>query len=236
MRKDRKITPPFFEIGPKNYLYGKQIVELAKIADEASEKYQVQVIFTTPYVNIEEVARVTKNIFVFAPHMDAIPVGRGLACVLPEAVKAAGADGVMLNHAERPLDLGTLCSTVKRAKELDLKTIVCADSMTEVRAVAQIGPDVIIAEPTELIGTGKRGDISYVSSSVEVVRNINKDIQVLVGAGISCGQDVYDVIRAGADATGSSSGIVKADNMEAMVHEMLSAARRAWDQRMTIER
>jgi len=233
MQKDAKITPPFFEIGPKNYLYGKQIIELAKIADEASEKYQVQVIFTTPYVNIEEVKRVTRNIWVFAPHMDAIPVGRGLACVLPEALKAAGADGVMLNHAERPLDLSTLCSTINRAKEVELKTIVCADSMAEIRAVAELGPDIIIAEPTELIGTGKRGDIDYVSSSVEAVRNINNDIHVLVGAGISCGQDVYDVIQAGADATGASSGIVKADNMEAMVHEMLSAAKHAWDQRIT---
>lgn len=232
MREGRKIVPPFFEIGPKNYLYGEQIIELAKIADEASEKYQVQVIFTAPYVNIEEVARVTKNIFVFAPHMDDIPVGRGLACVLPEAIKAAGADGVMLNHAERSLELRTLCSTVERARELDLKTIVCADSITEMKAISQIGPDIIIAEPTELIGTGKRGDIGYVSSSVETIRSINKDIQVLVGAGISCGQDVYDVIYAGADATGSSSGIIRADDMEAMVHEMLSAARRAWDDRM----
>ena len=35
----------------------------------------------------------------FAQHMDYLPVGRGLGSV-SEAVKAAGAVGVMLNHAE----------------------------------------------------------------------------------------------------------------------------------------
>ena len=36
-----KIKAPFFEIGPKSYLYGDQILDLAKAADAASEKYGV---------------------------------------------------------------------------------------------------------------------------------------------------------------------------------------------------
>ena len=32
MTRKRKLEPPFFEIGPKNYLYGDQIVELARMA------------------------------------------------------------------------------------------------------------------------------------------------------------------------------------------------------------
>ena len=34
------IKAPFFEIGPKSYLYGDQILELAQAADAASDKYQ----------------------------------------------------------------------------------------------------------------------------------------------------------------------------------------------------
>jgi triosephosphate isomerase len=33
--------------------------------------------------------------------MDPLPIGKGNGTVLPEAVKAAGAVGVLLNHAEK---------------------------------------------------------------------------------------------------------------------------------------
>jgi len=225
------LKPPFFEIGPKNYLFGDQILDLARIADEAAAKYDVRVIYTTPYADIRRVAENVKNIKVFAPHMDDIPVGRGLACVLGESLKAAGAVGVMLNHAERPLPASTLVRTLNRARELGLMSIVCADSMTETRAVAQMHPDLMITEPNELVGTGQAADLSYVKTSVDAIQSIDPNIGILVGGGISNGTDVYNTIMAGADATGSSSGIVKAADPGAMVHEMLAAVRQAWDER-----
>ena len=231
MVRHLKLEPPFFEIGPKDYMFGDQILDLARIADEAAEKYDVRVIFTTPYADIRRVAENVKNLKVFAPHMDDIPVGRGLACVLGESLKAAGAVGVMLNHAERPLPSSTLVRTLNRARELDLMTIVCADSMDETRAVAQLHPDLMITEPTELIGTGQAADLSYVKTSVDAITAIDPNIGILVGGGISSGTDVYNTIMAGANATGSSSGIVKAADPGAMIHEMLSALRQAWDER-----
>ena len=33
-----KIKAPFFEIGPKSYLYGQDVIDLAIAADKASEK------------------------------------------------------------------------------------------------------------------------------------------------------------------------------------------------------
>ena len=38
-----KINVPFFEIGPKSYLYGDDVLELALAADKASEKYGVDI-------------------------------------------------------------------------------------------------------------------------------------------------------------------------------------------------
>ncbi len=231
MMRHLKLEPPFFEIGPKNYLFGKQVLDLARIADKAAEKYDVRVIFTTPYANIEKVASSTRNLKIFAPHMDSIPVGCGLACVLAESIKSAGAVGVMLNHAERPLSISTLAKTLLRARQLDLMSIVCADSMVETRAVAQLYPDLMITEPTELIGTGQACDMTYVKQSFDAVIGVNPNIGVLVGGGVSGGDDVYRIIMAGADATGSSSGIAKASDPGAMVHEMLAALRAAWDER-----
>ena len=147
------IRAPFFEIGPKSYLYGQDVVDLAIAADKASEKYGVDIIFTTPIVSISAVKAATKHIHVFAPHMDPLEPGRGLADILPESLVAAGAEGVMLNHVEKPLTLGVLKKTIERAKEVGLTTIVCADSIVEASMIAKLDPDIIVAEPSELIGT-----------------------------------------------------------------------------------
>ncbi|MBR6374542.1 MAG: triose-phosphate isomerase [Victivallales bacterium] len=231
MIKNCTIKAPFFEIGPKSYLYGNDVIELAKAADAASEKYNVDVIFTTPVVEIARVKAATKRIHVFAPHMDPLRPGRGLADTLPESLVAAGAEGVMLNHCEKPLTLSVLKETIARADEVGLATIVCADSLAEASMIAMLKPNIIVAEPSELIGTGVSVGPEYVEAATRAVKDVNPDILVLTAAGIANGQDVYNTIKAGADATGSSSGVAKAKDRAAMVDEMLAAVRKAWDER-----
>ncbi len=225
------IQAPFFEIGPKSYLYGDDILSLALAADAASEKYRVDIIFTCPVVDIRRVKEATKYIHVFAPHMDPIPVGRGLADILPESLVAAGAEGVMLNHAEKPVSFEVLAKTLDRAKEVGLSTIVCADSLAEAGRIATLKPDIIVAEPSELIGTGVSVGPEYVTAATRAVKDVDSDILVLTAAGIANGTDVYNTIIAGADATGSSSGVAKAADRAAMVDEMIAALRKAWDVR-----
>ena len=227
----KAVKLPFFEIGPKSYLYGDDILDLALAADAASEKYGVDIIFTTPVVDIRRVREATKHIHVFAPHMDPIEPGRGLADILPESLVAAGADGVMLNHVEKPVTFEVLEATIKRANEVGLTTIVCADSMADAAKIATLAPDIIVAEPSELIGTGVSVGKEYVEAATKSVKDVNENILVLTAAGISNGEDVYNTIIAGADATGSSSGVAKAADRAAMVDEMIAAVRKAWDER-----
>ncbi|MBO5937886.1 MAG: triose-phosphate isomerase [Clostridia bacterium] len=227
----KAVKLPFFEIGPKSYLYGDDILDLALAADAASEKYGVDIIFTTPVVDIRRVREATKHIHVFAPHMDPIVPGRGLADILPESLVAAGADGVMLNHVEKPVTFEVLAETIARANEVGLTTIVCADSMADAAKIATLAPDIIVAEPSELIGTGVSVGPEYVEAATKSVKEVNPDILVLTAAGISNGEDVYNTIIAGADATGSSSGVAKAADRAAMVDEMIAAVRKAWDER-----
>lgn len=225
-----KIKPPFFEVGPKAIIYGEAMLKLAKVIDATAMKYDVDVIVTPQYTDIPLLAQNTERILVFAQHMDPLRPGRGLGSVLPEAVKAAGAVGVMLNHAEKPLTLEVVKETIARADEVGLATIVCANTVEDVRAIAKMGPNLIVAEPTDLIGTGTTSDSNYVLDTIATVRAINPDIMVLQGAGISNGQDVYNTIKLGAQATGSTSGILKAADPEAMVEEMLYNLRKAWDE------
>ena len=77
MKQGCSIKAPFFEIGPKSYLFGQDVIDLAVAADEASKKYDVDIIFTTPIVEIARVKAATSRIHVFAPHMDPLRPGRG---------------------------------------------------------------------------------------------------------------------------------------------------------------
>lgn len=230
MYKNYKIRAPYFEVGPKCIMWGERMLKLSKTIDQIAYKYDLDVIVTPQYADIRLIAENTQYIHVYAQHMDSLRPGRGLGSVLPESLKEAGAVGVMLNHAEKKLTLEEVKAAIARADEVGLATIVCADTVEEIKNIAALGPNLIVAEPTELIGTGVASDMGYVRDTIAAVNAINPDIMVLQGAGISGPEDVANVIRAGALATGCTSGILKADNPEAAAEEMLYALRKTWDE------
>ncbi len=225
------IDPPFFEIGPKAYLYGAEVLFLARQADEASLKHDVRIIFTPQVVDIPLLAHGTKNILIFAQHMDDLEIGRGVGSILPEAVKAAGAVGVLLNHVERRLSQEVIERTIRRADTVGLATMVCADTIEDAVMIARMQPNIVLVESPALIGAGGRDEFAKkeINRINQSIWDINPEIRVLHGAGIQSGQDVYDVIAAGAQATGSTSGIILAQDPPAMLDEMIHAVRSAWD-------
>ena len=227
----RKIRTPYFEIGTKNYIYGDKVLEYAIAADKAAEKYDIDVLFITPAVEIRRVVENTKNLIVLAPYMDTLRPGRGMADILPEALKAAGAEGVVVNHCEKPMSLPQIKATIERANELDMLVFACADSVAETKAIAQLGPDIINPEPSELIGGAGGGvsDMGYVEEVIREIKKINPDILVEQAAGITNGEEVYDFIMAGSEAAGAASGIMNAKDPIAMIDEMIAATRRAAD-------
>ena len=232
MVKNYKISTPFFEFGPKAYLYGDKLLELMKKIDTYAEKYDMDVIADVQTTDLRLIAENTSDrIHVYSQHMDSIPVGRGMGTILPEAVKATGAVGVLLNRAECKLTLDEIKKAIERADEVGLATIVCADTEEEIKAVAKMNPNIVVAEPSELIGTGISVGREYVDACIELVKSVNPEIMVLPSAGISCGQDCYNIIMAGADGSGSSSGICKAEDPAAMAEEMMAAVRKAYDER-----
>ncbi len=224
-----KIRTPFFEIGTKNYIYGDDVLALAKVADIAAKKYDIDVLFICPCTDIRRVVENTENLIVLAPYMDTLRPGRGMADILPESLKAAGAQGVVVNHCEKPMSLPSIKKTIDRAAELDMLSFACADSIAEAKAIAQLGPDIINPEPTDIIGSGTASDMSYVKASIDAISAINPNILVEQAAGITTGDQVYDFIMAGSAAAGSASGILNSADPHAMVDEMIAAVRRAAD-------
>jgi len=224
------IRTPYFEIGTKNYVYGDTLLEYAIAADKAAEKYDIDVLFICPAVEIRRVAENTKHLIVLAPYMDTLRPGRGMADVLPEGLKAAGAVGVVINHCEKPMSLPQMKATIDRARELDMLVFACADTLAEAKAIAQLHPDIINPEPSEIIGGGNGvSPMAYVKDSIRVIKDIYPDIMVEQAAGITNGQQVYDFIMAGSEAAGAASGIMNAKDPIAMIDEMIAATRRAAD-------
>lgn len=218
-----KVRAPFLIVNPKSYLYGEESLKLAKAADQAAEETGAEVLFTCPFSDLRYIRENTKRVIVTAQHMDSLRPGRGMGHVLPESLKAAGADAVFLNHAENPLTVCELAACIRRARELDMATVVCADSVAEGLAVAKFDPDILLCEPTELIGTGHVADNSYVIEATSKIREINPKILVMIASGVSTADDVYHVIRLGADGTGATSGILKAPDPGVRVMEMARA-------------
>ncbi len=225
------IRIPYFEIGTKNYIFGDTVLAYAKAADAAAEKYDIDVLFIAPAVDIRRITENTSRLIVLAPYMDTLRPGRGMADILPESLKAAGAKGVVVNHCEKPMSLPAIKKTIDRARELDFLVFACADTIEEAKAIAQLHPDIINPEPTELIGgtCGGVSDMRYVKESIRVIKAIDPDIMVEQAAGITNGQQVYDFIMAGSEAAGAASGIMNAKDPLAMIDEMIAATRRAAD-------
>lgn len=223
----RKIRTPFFETGVKNYIYGDAVLDYAVKVEEAARRWKVEALFIAPYTDIREVRRLCPSLVILAPYMDVLEPGRGMAAVLPEAIKAAGADGVVINHAEKPVSLAQVFQTVARANQLDLLSFVCADTIAEAEALAHCKPDILNPEPTELIGSGQVSDFGYVRQVTEAIHRVDQEILVEQAAGITTAQQVYDFIMGGSQGAGAASGILKADDPELLLNQMMSAVARA---------
>jgi triosephosphate isomerase len=222
-----KIRTPFLVVNPKSYLYGKRSLDLALAADKIAKETGIEMFFTCPFADIRYISENTTNVIVTAQHMESLKPGRGMGHVLPESLKEAGAKAVFLNHAENPMTVAELSKTIERARELDIKTIVCTDSVSEAVALSKFNPDIILAEPTELIGTGKTADNSYVIETTEKIREMSPNTLVMIASGVTTAEDVYNVIKLGADGTGGTNGILGAKDPKKRIEEWAEAMVRA---------
>ena len=218
-----QLRTPFFCVNPKAYLYGEDSLKLALVADRLAAMYDIDIFFTVQHVDAYQIASKTENLIVTVQHMDDLEPGTGMGFILPEALVQAGVQATFLNHAEHPITYNKLKKTIERAKQIGLKTIVCADSLEEGKAVALLEPTVIVCEPADLIGTGKTSDRSYMERTNQAIKEISKDICVLQAAGISTAEDVRQALISGADGTGGTSGIVCANDPETVLTQMIQA-------------
>ena len=228
------VRPPVFEIGLKGYCWGAAAVRLAVEADRLAAETGVSIVYDPQAVDIPAVAAATRRLLVFAQHMDPVAPGRGVGAVLPEAIREAGAVGTLLNHSERRMSHDEIARAIERARSVGLATLVFADSPEEAAAFARLRPDIVLAEPPDLIAGGvSAGNVmaGFVAESVAAVKGEDPTILVMSGAGVNGPDDVEQMMRLGLDGTGSSSGILKANDPVAVMRAMVGATARAWAER-----
>ena len=203
---------------------GDKALDLAVLMDKIAEETGVSMAIAVQSTDIIMCAKKV-NMPVFAEHIDPIKPGSHTGWTLPEAVKAAGAMGTLINHSEHRLKIADIDVCITRAKELELDHIVCSNNVTTSKAIAVFSPNFVAVEPPELIG----GDISVttadpdvISETVDVVKDIDKNVKILCGAGVKNGKDVAKAVELGADGVLLASGIVKAKNRDAVIHDLAS--------------
>jgi len=203
---------------------GVKALEIAKLMDKISQETGSSMAIAVQATDISLCAK-DVSIPVFAEHIDPVKPGSHTGWTLPEAVKEAGAIGTLINHSEHRLKLADIDICITRAKELGLDHIVCTNNVATSKAAATFSPNFIAVEPPELIG----GDISVttadpdiVSSSVEAVKAIDKNVKVLCGAGVKNGKDVAKSIELGADGVLLASGVVKEKDKERVIRDLAS--------------
>ena len=122
-----EFSDPILLINFKTYLEstGKRAIELSKKAETVGKDQGVKVAVAPQFCDIEQVST-SVDIPVYAQHIDAVAPGAYTGHVLAESVKAAGADGTLINHSERQLLLRDIDKSVERARSAGLMTVICA--------------------------------------------------------------------------------------------------------------
>ncbi len=199
---------------------GERSVQVSKAIAEAGEEKDVGVGVSPQYADLYRVTDEV-DIPVYAQHVDSLEPGRGTGYLLPEAAEKAGAVGSLVNHSERRLELDEIESIVERLREIDSTSIVCAEDADAAADVAEFSPDMVAVEPPELIGTGRsvsQVKPEIIEDTVEKVHDVDSDVDVLCGAGVSTGEDVKIALELGAKGILIASAVVKADDpKEAMI-------------------
>jgi len=202
---------------------GKRALELAKIADDVAGRCDDYIAIAVTSLDLAEIVKEV-SIDVFAQHVDAVDFGSHTGRINAEMIKEKGAKGSLVNHSERRLRLADIEHIVSKLRELSLTSVVCTNNVATTAAASALKPDYVAVEPPELIGTGipvSKAEPEVVENSVKAAKNVNPEVKVLCGAGITCHEDYVAALDLGAEGVLLASGIVKAKDRKAALEELV---------------
>lgn len=199
----------------KTYRQGKRVERLVKLIEKYDKKAVVCLGASDLHLTRGASVRV------FAQHVDYQEKGKSTGFLIPEAIKSEGARGSLLNHSEHRVSLDVIRATLKRCAKLNLKVIVCASSLDEVKEVKKLRPYAIAFEDPRFIGTKKSVTKYGFGDVLAFVGLLNgSSIIPICGAGINSAEDYSEALGLGCKGVLISSAVVDARNPAKLLEEI----------------
>ncbi|MFO7836050.1 MAG: triose-phosphate isomerase [Candidatus Thorarchaeota archaeon] len=192
---------------------GERAVLLSQACERVAKEYGVSIVVAPQITDLYRVSRAV-DIPVFSQHLDPGEPGRFTGHVLGDALVESGCSGTILNHSENKMQLADIEAAIQTANEHHLYTIVCTNNPAVSVAASALNPSAVAVEPPELIGTGisvSQAQPEIISGTVEKIRAVNEEVDILCGAGISRGEDVKAALNLGAQGVLLASAVAKAE-------------------------
>lgn len=193
---------------------GERAIVLTKILEEAAHETQVKIIPTVQIIDAEMVVAST-TLEVWIQHIDPITYGAHTGWTLPEEAAKIGISGVFLNHSEHKFDnFDNLYSANKKAMAANLKTLIFASDIEELKKNCQLTPTYVAYEPAELVGSTTtsvaQAKPEIIAQAGSIARSFG--LPLIVGAGINSMDDVKKSLELGAVGVAVATDIVKAQD------------------------
>jgi triosephosphate isomerase len=227
IRPEIRLNRPVFLINFKNYreILGEGAMRLAADAQLAAEGLDIELIIAPPVPSLSAVAAVSR-LRVFSQSVGNQNEGKSTGAIIPEALKASGCSGSIVNHSESRLSPETIRVLVPRMKGLGLSSCVCGEDTGEIVSLAALDPEYLAVEPPELIGSGiavSNARPELLRETVKSARGAGYSGKLLCGAGIVSGDDASAAMRLGMDGVLVASSVVKSKDWGAKVRELATA-------------
>ena len=211
----------------KNYpeVLGEGAVRLALAIKRVSDAVDFEAIAAPPTPMISLVASKTK-VQVYSQSVGSAAGDKTTGAILPEAVRAAGATGTILNHSESRRTPAELKKLVPRLVSMGMGVCLCAQTSEEAAELSLFGTRYLAIEPPELIGSGvavSKAKPDLIERTVAAARRAGFGGKILCGAGIVTGEDVSRAVQLGADGVLVASSVVKAGDWESKVRELANS-------------
>ncbi|WP_321508504.1 triose-phosphate isomerase [uncultured Methanoregula sp.] len=220
------MTSPIVLVNLKTYKegMGNRAHLIATEAQRVMAESGVTIGLAPSYIDLHPLAH-HFAIPIYSQHVDGCEPGANTGHITVEAIRSAGAAGSLINHSERRLTLAEIESSVRGLQSHKLISVVCSNNVMTSAAAAALGPDYVAIEPPELIGSGvsvSKANPDIIKNSVAAVHAVNKNVKVLTGAGIQCGECVKIAIDLGTDGVLLASSVVKSKEPGTVLRDLVS--------------
>ena len=202
--------------------FGQNAVALTKTLEEVAHESQVKIVPVVQIIDAETIVTST-TLEVWIQHVDPLSYGAHTGWTLPEEAAKAGVSGVFLNHSEHKFDsFDSLYTANEKAMSANLKTLIFAGTLDELKKVCDLAPTYVAYEPPELVGSTttsvSRAQPEIISKAYDIAREAG--LPLVVGAGVSSMEDVKKSLELGAVGVAVATAVVKATDPKVKLMEL----------------